>query len=132
MTTKQDKLSRGTAGRIAEARLKRLTHQNEKLHIEVQRLRGEVGPIEAFKQMVLKANSVVRSQFLGLPHRLSSQMASTADPRECATILEAAIVRICNDLAFEKERPPQNCPTCGRGMEEEGGRAGSSGLQPDG
>ena len=112
MTPKQ-RPARGAAGQIAEERLKRLQNQNAKLLIEIQRLRGEVGPIEEFKQEVLRANAVVKTQLLALPYRLSSQMASATDERECTKLMEAAIVQACNDLAFEREQPPETCPTCG-------------------
>ena len=108
-----------TAGRISQARLTRLLRQNEKLGIEVQRLRDEVGPIETFKQAVLKANAVVKTQLLALPYRLADQMATATDSRECRTILQEAITQACNDLAFERERPPEICPTCGGKLKEE-------------
>jgi hypothetical protein len=107
-----------TAGRISAARLTRLTRQNEKLEIEVQRLRGEVGPIEEFKQMVLKANAVVRLQFLALSHRLSPTLAPLSDPRDIQRIMDESVIQACNDLAFERERPQETCPTCGTTMKE--------------
>src|SRR5712691_9801062 len=62
---------------ISKERLKRLTHQNEKLNIEMQRLRGEVGPIEDFKHVVLRANSVVKLQILSVPIRVGPTLGLT-------------------------------------------------------
>lgn len=111
----QDRTARGTAARIGEERLVRLRLQNEKLQNEVHRLKDEVAPVEQIKAEVLKANAVVKAQLLALPFRLGNQLASATDPRECATILEKALIDCLNDLAYEREQQPQpdTCPVCG-------------------
>jgi hypothetical protein len=106
------------AARISAARLIRLTRQNEKLAIEVQRLRGEVGPIEVHRQEVLKANGVVRQQILAVPYRLGPQLATTTDPQQCGKLLEDALVQCLNDLAYARQVPPSVCPTCHREMKK--------------
>ena len=107
-----------TAGRISQARLTRLTRQNEKREIEVQRLRGEVGPIETFKQIVLKANAVVKLQVLAVPIRESPALGLT--PEQIAA-LNRALTDSLNDLAFNDELKlqPDVCPTCGKKTREE-------------
>src|SRR2546426_10625275 len=85
-----------TAGRISQARLTRLTRQNEKLEIEVQRLRGEVGPLEEFKQVVLRANSVVKLQILSVPIREGPRLGLSG---EQITGLNQALADSLNDLA---------------------------------
>ena len=98
-------------------RITRVKRQNEKLGLELKKTKGELVSREGLVREVLAANAIVRQQFLALPFRLADQMANALDPRECARIMRAAIVSCCNDLAFEKERPPDTCPTCGRAME---------------
>src|SRR5437867_501326 len=96
--------------------------QNEKLEIEVQRLRGEVGNIDDFKQEVHKANAVVRQQFLALSYRLSPTLAPLSDPHDIQRIMDEAVIQACNDLAFERElsqSQPDRCPYCGRAMKED-------------
>src|SRR5438128_2698100 len=107
-----------TAGRISQARLTRLTRQNEKLEIEVQRLKGEVGPIETFKQEVLRANAVVKTQLLALPFRLADQLATATDSHDCSQILQEAITQACNDLAYGTPAEDGICPCCGQKKEE--------------
>jgi hypothetical protein len=114
----KNKTARGTAARIGEARLVRLGLQNEKLQNEVRRLKGEVAPVKQIKAEVIRANVTVKQQLLALPYRLSSQLANTSDPRECAKIMEAAIVQACNDLAYGTPAEDEICPCYGRAKEE--------------
>ena len=110
-----------TAGRISQARLTRLTRQNEKLEIEVQRLRGEVGPIEVIRREVIRANTLVKGQFLSIGPRLAPQLASMADPREISKLLTTEIEQTCNDLAHGTEKNVDEqgrCIFCGAGEEE--------------
>jgi hypothetical protein len=108
--------SETTAKRISQARLLRLTRQNEKLEIEEQRLKGEVGPIEDFMPMVLRANSLVKGQILSVPIRVGPGLGLT---REQIESIKQELVGCCNDLAFERERPVGTCPTCGGKLKEE-------------
>lgn len=119
MATKpqKDRTARGTTARIGEERLVRLRLQNEKLQNEVRRLKGELVPVEQIKAEVIRANITVKTQFLALPFRLSSQMASTSDPQECTKIMEAAIIQACNDLAYETPAEDGICPCCGQRRE---------------
>ena len=116
MTPKQNKPVKGTAGQIAEARLQRLQHQNEKLQIEVRRLKAEWVPFESIKSDVLRANATVKQQLLALPYRLSESLAQVSEPREVARILREALVQCLNDLAHgrEQEAQPDICPCCGQ------------------
>ena len=116
MRTKQTEAA--TDRLISKERLKRLTHQNEKLKIEMQRLRGEVGPIEDFKHVVLRANSVVKLQILSVPIRVGPTLGLT---REQIAGLNQALTDSLNDLAFNDELKlqPEICPICGRGKREE-------------
>jgi len=109
-TTPKQRLMRGAAGQIAEERLKRLQNQNAKLQIEVQRLRGEVGPIEQFRQEVIKCNVTAKLQILAAPIRIGPEIGLTKEQTES---IKHALVAACNDLAFENLRPVHECPTCG-------------------
>lgn len=89
--------------KLATARLKRLNTQNSKLNIELRKLRGQVGDINAHRREVLAANSVVKQQVRALAFRLAPTLAATDDPREVQRILLEAIDECMNDLAYERE-----------------------------
>src|SRR5215510_13497254 len=95
--------SSSTIERIREERLKKLRHQNDKLHLELQRLKASVVNVEEIKQSVIKANTVVKTQFLALGPRLATALASISDAREISRLLTQEITAVLNELAYESE-----------------------------
>lgn len=105
-----------TLEQIRKQRLIRLKHQNSKLALEVRKLKAQVVDGEKMKREVLDCNSIVKLQVLSAPIRVGPQLGLT---QEQIAGLSQAIVEACNDLAFERERPPKNCPTCGERIRED-------------
>jgi hypothetical protein len=118
MKTKTSKQT--TASRISEARLARLTHQNEKLALELKKLKGQVVDIDQHIANVRRANVVVKTQFLALGPRLASRLASLTDPRDISQLITSEVEKICSDLAYEEtyKNQPDICPMCGGRKEE--------------
>jgi|SRR5215813_1433901 len=104
-----------TLEKLRQERLKKLRHQNSKLALEVRRLKAEVVDGEKMKREVLACNSVVKLQILSAPIRVGPALGLTSEQIEG---LNQALVDACNDLAFNKERPLETCPTCGGRMKE--------------
>jgi hypothetical protein len=105
-----------TLEKIRVQRLAKYRHQNSKLAIEVKKLKGQVVSAEDLKQEVLAANTTVKTQMLALPFQNADKLAAETDPREIQRMLYDAVVQCLNDLAYERERPPQPgiCPCCGK------------------
>jgi predicted transcriptional regulator len=108
-----------TLEKIRQQRLIRLTHQNAKLALEVRKLKAQVVDGDQMRREVLNCNVTVKTQFLSLGPRMAPQLAPITEPREIAKLLTDEVTSICNDLAYERERPVETCPTCGRGMKDE-------------
>jgi hypothetical protein len=104
--------------KTAEARLAKMRLQVDRLRMENKRLKGEVGPIDKFRREVVQCNVTVKTQFAALGPRLAPQLATMADPREIAKLLTDEVTSICNDLAYERERPINTCPTCNARLTE--------------
>jgi len=101
-------------------RIERVRKQNEGLSLDLAKKKGELVDATEFKKQVLEMNSVVKRQLLSLPYHLGQKLASSTDPRECGQILEAALVKALNSLAWENERLPNACPTCGKTLKTGG------------
>jgi hypothetical protein len=104
---------------IRRERLLKYKLGNAKLGVEVQKLRAQVGNIEAFKQEVIAANTLVKVQLLAIPYRLNERLASETNPAEVARVLTQAITAALNDLAYSREQPVDSCPTCGQSQNGE-------------
>ena|SRR5437879_5545808 len=106
---------------LRKHRIVRVRKQNEKLALELKKTKGELVPMEPFKAEVIRANTVVKTQFLSLGPRLAPTLASVLDPREISHMLTAEITQICNDLAFGTEKYADeqgHCLLCGAKKEE--------------
>jgi len=100
---------------IRQQRLVRLKHQNSKLAVEVKRLHAATVDAEEMKRHVLACNSIVKLQLLSLPQRVGLELGLT--PEQVAS-LKQSVQECCNELAYERERLPQTCPTCGEARKE--------------
>lgn len=90
--------------RTAKARLTRVLRQNEKINLELKRLKGDSVSFEVHKREVLAANSTVKQQVLAVPHRLAAQLTAIDDPREVSRVLTEALTECLNDLAYERDQ----------------------------
>jgi Helix-turn-helix domain len=109
-----DGSTQSTIERLRLARLQKLQHQNDRLHIELQKLKESWVPRDIFEAEVVRANIAVKLQFLSLGVRLAPDLAPMTDIRAIGRRLTEEMTKICNDLAFENYRAPGYCPTCGR------------------
>jgi hypothetical protein len=101
---------------LRKHRITRVRRQNEKLALELRKAKGELVPREGLVREVLACNAVVKQQILSAPIRVGPGLGLTGEQIKG---LSQELVNICNDLAFDRERPPETCPCCGRGMQEE-------------
>jgi hypothetical protein len=100
-------------------RIVRVRRQNEKLRLDLQKIKGEWVPLEKIQREVLAANAVVKSQFLALGPRLAPALALVSDPQEISRLLGVEVEKICNDLAYGVPAEDGTCPCCGQRKEEE-------------
>jgi hypothetical protein len=97
----------GTDKRLAVEKILRLRAQNEKLNMEVARLRGELQPVEEMRRDVIAANGAVKAKLLSLPAHLAPALAATATAGEAHFLLHQAIYEALLDLSNpgEEEEP---------------------------
>jgi hypothetical protein len=103
----QSKAEKAVSIRLAEARLKRLEAQNQKLALEMRAKQGNLVELDVIKRQVLAANHTVKNQLLALPNRLAGDLSVTTDPRAIREMLRRSIIETLNELAYEHgvERP---------------------------
>jgi hypothetical protein len=107
---------------LRKHRITRVRRQNEKLALELKKTKGELVPLEPFKAEVIRANTVVKTQFLSLGPRLAPALALVADPREISRLITLEVEQVCNDLAYGTEKSVDEqgrCFLCGAKKEAE-------------
>lgn len=91
---------KSTLEQIREQRLKKLKHTNEKLTIEIKRLKGGLVLVDDLKREVIQANTIVKNRLLGIPAKLAPRLAGMTEPHEIQQTLRYEIETALNELAY--------------------------------
>lgn len=91
-----------TLEKIRGQRLIKMTRQNERLKIELEKIKGTHVALESIKRIVVTANTVVKQQLLAVGPRTGTQLAACDNPAECSRIVTEAISLVLDDLAYDQ------------------------------
>src|SRR5262245_34508726 len=83
--------SKSTLERYRLKRLEKISLQNKKLKLELERIRGTHVEFEAIKRQVIAANTTVKNHLLALPYRLAQKIASMTEPSQIQELLRKEI-----------------------------------------
>jgi transposase len=89
-----------TLERIRLERLRRLQNQNERLVLELEKMRHTWVERAVFEAQVVRYNTAVKMELLSLPYQLAPKLLNLAEPTAIQKILHDSIVRALNDLAY--------------------------------
>jgi small-conductance mechanosensitive channel len=101
--TAKEPASASTLEKIREQRLIKFTQQNERLRIELERIKQTHVSLDDMKHTILDANARVRAKLEALPSRLAVQV-SGAPPAEAERLMRLTIREALLELLYEREQ----------------------------
>jgi hypothetical protein len=105
--TAKEPAAASTLEKIREQRLIKFTQQNERLRIELERIKETHVSLDDMKRDILDANSRVRAKLEALPSRLAVQVCG-ATPAEAERLMRTTIREALLELLYERERAARN------------------------
>jgi hypothetical protein len=105
--TAKEPASASTLEKIREQRLIKFIQQNERLRIELERMKQTHVSLEDIKRDILDANARVRAKLEALPSRLALQVSGVA-PAEAERLMRLTIREALLELLYERERAALN------------------------